>query len=156
MKFPAHLDEQALSDRLDRFEIETPSWGYADTGTRFGKFLQDAAACTLEEKLADAAQVHQYTGCCPSVAVHVLWDFPPGMDPRAVAEQAKKLGVRIGAINPNVFQDQCYKYGSVTNRDGTIRRRAVQRGYTPHIRRIGEEKCDSKRRKRFPARRWVG
>ena len=126
MKCPAHLDEQAVSDRLDRFQIETPSWGYADTGTRFGKFLQEAAAITLEEKLADAALVHRYTGCCPSVAVHVLWDFPQGMAPRAVAQQAEKLGVRIGAINPNVFQDQCYKYGSVTNRDGTIRRRAVQ------------------------------
>lgn len=126
MKFPAHVDEQALADRLDRFEIETPSWGYADTGTRFGKFLQDAAASTLEEKLADAAQVHQYTGCCPSVAVHVLWDFPPGSDPRAVTERAEELGLRIGAINPNVFEDQRYKYGSVTNRDESIRRRAVQ------------------------------
>ncbi len=126
MKFAAHLDEQALADRLDRFEIETPSWGYADSGTRFGNFLQDGAATTLAEKLADAAQVQRYAGCCPSVAVHVLWDFPPKLDPGAVAAQAKQLGVRIGAINPNVFQDQCYKYGSVTNRDEAIRRRAVR------------------------------
>lgn len=126
MPLPKHVDERVLVARLSRFEIETPSWGYADTGTRFGKFLQDAAASTLDEKLADAAEVHRYTGCCPSVAVHVLWDFPAGVDPAAVAEQARKLGVRIGAINPNVFQDQCYKLGSVTNHDPAIRRRAIQ------------------------------
>ena len=126
MRLPAHVVESALLGRLERFQIETPSWGYADTGTRFGKFLQDAAATTIEEKLADAAQVHRFTGCCPSVAVHVLWDFPAGTDPRAVAGLAETLGVRIGAINPNVFQDQCYKWGSVTNRDPAIRRRAIQ------------------------------
>ncbi len=126
MKLPSHIDEQVLSARLDRFEIETPSWGYADTGTRFGKFLQDAAAATLDEKLADAAQVHRHTGCCQAVAVHVLWDFFEGLSPAAVAERAAEFGMRIGAINPNVFQDQCYKFGSVTNRDPAIRRRAVQ------------------------------
>jgi len=126
MKFPAHLNEQELCSRLDRFEIETPSWGYADTGTRFGKFLQQAAATTLEEKLADAAEVHRYTGCCPSVAVHVLWDFPAGLEPAAVVRKAEKLGVRIGAVNPNVFQDQCYKFGSIANRDATVRQRAVR------------------------------
>ena len=126
MELPAHTNERALSERLDRFEIETPSWGYADTGTRFGKFLQPAAATTLEEKLADAAEVHRFTGCCPSVAVHVLWDFPDGLDPAGVAKIAERLGVRIGAINPNVFQDQCYRLGSVANRDPDIRRRAVE------------------------------
>jgi L-rhamnose isomerase/sugar isomerase len=126
MTLPSHVDEEAFFARLARFEIETPSWGYADTGTRFGKFWQDAAATTIEEKLADVAQVHKYTGCCPSVAVHVLWDFPPGSDPFAVAKKAAELGVRIGAINPNVFQDQCYKYGSVANRDPEIRRRAIK------------------------------
>ncbi|MBU0638027.1 MAG: sugar isomerase [Planctomycetes bacterium] len=120
------MGEQTLAERLDRFEIETPSWGYADTGTRFGKFFQDAAATTLEEKLADAAQVNQYAGCCPSVAVHVLWDFPAGTDPQRVARLAADLGLRIGAINPNVFEDQCYKLGSVTNVDPAVRRRAVQ------------------------------
>jgi L-rhamnose isomerase/sugar isomerase len=126
MKLPSHVEEKVFLARLERFEIETPSWGYADTGTRFGKFLQDAAATTIEEKLADAAQVHKYTGCCPSVAVHVLWDFAPGSDPRALAKKAEQLGVRIGSINPNVFQDQCYKYGSVASRDPEIRRRAIQ------------------------------
>ena len=126
MKLSAHVNEQSLFQRLGSFEIETPSWGYADTGTRFGKFLQAAAASTIEEKLADAAQVHEYTGCCPSVAVHVLWDFALGSDPQAVARQAEALGVRIGSINPNVFQDQCYKYGSLANRDPEIRQRALR------------------------------
>jgi L-rhamnose isomerase / sugar isomerase len=120
------VDEAALARRLDQFQIETPSWGYADTGTRFGKFLQDAAARTIDEKLADAAQVHAFTGCCPAVAVHVLWDFAPGVAPTDVAARAQALGVRIGAINPNVFQDQCYKWGSLGNRDAAIRARALQ------------------------------
>ena len=126
MRLPAHLDEGELVRRLDRFEVETPSWGYADTGTRFGKFFQDAAARAIDEKLADAAQVHQYTGCCPAVAVHVLWDFPAGAAPEEVATRAAALGVRIGSINPNVFQDQCYKYGSLGNRDPEIRERALR------------------------------
>jgi len=125
MKLPPGLSEQDLCLRLDRFQIETPSWGYADTGTRYGKFLQDAAATTIDEKLADAAVVHKLTGCCPSVAVHVLWDFPPGVDPVVVASRARALGLRIGSINPNVFQDQSYKLGSVTNRDPAIRQRAL-------------------------------
>jgi L-rhamnose isomerase/sugar isomerase len=128
MTLPPHVDEQSLVDRLDRFEIETPSWGYADTGTRFGKFLQDGAAVTIAEKLADAAQVHRYTGCCPAVAVHVLWDFAVAgaAAAREVAQVAQTHGLRIGAVNPNVFQDQCYKWGSVTHRDPAIRRRAVE------------------------------
>lgn len=126
MHLPRHIDESALAARLDRFEVETPSWGYADTGTRFGKFLQPAAAATIEEKLADAAQVHAHTGCCPSVAVHVQWDFVPGEDPSRVAALARSLGVRVGSVNPNVFQDQCYRLGSVCSRDGAVRRRAIE------------------------------
>jgi L-rhamnose isomerase/sugar isomerase len=126
MKFSAHINEQDLCSRLDRFQIETPSWGYADTGTRFGKFLQDAAARTIDEKLADAAQVHQHTGAAQGVAVHVLWDFPPGAAPDAIAKRAAAHGVRVGSINPNVFQDQCYKYGSLGNREPEIRQRALQ------------------------------
>ncbi len=118
-------DPQSVVDRLKALAIETPSWGYADTGTRFGKFHQPAAARTIHEKLDDAAQVHKLTGICPSVAVHVLWDFPQGFDANLVG-YAEKAGVRIGSINPNVFQDQCYKYGSLGNRDPEVRRRAVQ------------------------------
>jgi len=111
---------------LDAFSIELPSWGFANTGTRFGKFQQAAAATTTEEKLADAGQVHQVTGCCPTVAVHVLWDFPKGKE--SVAETmafAAKYGVAIGAINPNVFQDQIYKHGSFGNPDPAVRQAAL-------------------------------
>jgi L-rhamnose isomerase/sugar isomerase len=122
-KLSSSLHEQIVR-RLLRFKIEAPSWGYADTGTRFGKFLQDAAAVDLEDKLADAGITHAYTGITPTVAVHVLWDFPSGFDP-SVVRLAAKHGIKIGAINPNVFQDQCYKFGSITNRDPAIRRRAL-------------------------------
>ncbi|MBX5494698.1 MAG: sugar isomerase [Bryobacteraceae bacterium] len=111
---------------LDRFQIELPSWGFANTGTRFGKFLQPAAATTTEEKLSDAGQVHAFTGCCPSVAMHVLWDFPNGeADAENVALTAARYGVRIGAINPNVFQDQIYKYGSFGSPDENARKFAM-------------------------------
>ena len=115
---------ERVIDRLQQFSIEVPSWGFANTGTRFGKFLQDAAAVDLEDKIADAGITHKYTGITPTVAVHVLWDFPNGFDP-AVAGLARKHGVRIGSINANIFQDQCYKYGSITNRDPAIRKRAL-------------------------------
>ena len=111
---------------LDTFVIELPSWGFANTGTRFGKFIQASAATTTEEKLADAGQVHHYTGCCPSVATHVLWDFPQGLKSTpAVMASAAKVGVRLGAINPNVFQDQIYKNGSLGNPDPGIRKAAL-------------------------------
>ena len=110
--------------RLLRFNIEIPSWGFAQTGTRFGKYLQDAAAVDLEDKFADAGMVHKITGMTPTVAVHVLWDFPNGFD-ASVQKLARKNGVSIGAINPNLFQDQCYKFGSITNRDAKIRTRAT-------------------------------
>jgi L-rhamnose isomerase/sugar isomerase len=92
---------------LDRFSIELPSWGFANTGTRFGKFIQEAAATSTEEKLADAGQVHAFTGCCPTVAMHVKWDFP------CDKSTAAKYGVSIGSINPNVFEGQIYKHGSL-------------------------------------------
>src|SRR5688500_1267981 len=106
------IDTGKVFKALDAFKIELPSWGFADTGTRFGKFFQAAAAATLEEKLHDAGLVNKLTAACPTVAVHVLWDFKPGTDPKETAKTAKKHGVKIGAINPNVFQDQQYKLGS--------------------------------------------
>jgi len=118
--------EELIASALDEFMIELPSWGFADTGTRFGKFYQPAAATTLAEKLADAGEVHRLTGACPSVAVHVLWDFAPGEDPTRVADLAASHGVRIGAINPNVFQDQAYKLGSFCSPDPDARRMALE------------------------------
>jgi L-rhamnose isomerase/sugar isomerase len=111
---------------LDSFRIELPSWGFANTGTRFGKFMQAAAATTTAEKLADAGMVHQLTGACPTVALHVLWDFPEGLrSADDVKHMAAQAGVLPGAINPNVFQDQEYKYGSLGNPDPAIRERAL-------------------------------
>src|SRR5246127_818445 len=111
---------------LEKFQIEIPSWGFANTGTRFGKFLQPAAASTLEEKFADAGQVHKLTGVTPTLALHVLWDLPSGVeDVAAVRSLESRHGVRAGSINPNLFQDQEYKYGSLCNPSAEIRERAV-------------------------------
>jgi L-rhamnose isomerase / sugar isomerase len=111
---------------LDHFRIELPSWGFANTGTRFGKFIQPAAASTIEEKLSDAGEVHRLTGACPTVALHVLWDFKDGVSSvDEVRQAAKKHGVLPGSINPNVFQDQIYKFGSFGNPDAEIRRAAL-------------------------------
>jgi L-rhamnose isomerase/sugar isomerase len=107
-------------DALNNFAIELPSWGFANTGTRFGKFIQEAAATTTEEKFADAGQVHAFTGCCPTVAMHVKWDFPCDRN------LAAKYGVAIGSINPNLFEDQIYKHGSLGNPDPKIRAEALQ------------------------------
>ncbi len=126
------MKDQSLSQvvkALDEFQIETPSWGYADTGTRFGKFLQDAAAIDIEDKLADAGQVNHFTGICPNVAVHVLWDFKKGQNAKEVAKIARRYGVKIGAINPNLFQDQEYKYGSFGNPDPKVRQQALKHVY---------------------------
>ena len=116
----------AVADALDSFRIELPSWGFANTGTRFGKFLQPAAAATIEEKFSDAAQVHALTGACPTLALHVLWDFPSGLDSVAtVAALADRHGVRPGSINPNVFEGQEYKHGTFANPDASVRRAAL-------------------------------
>jgi L-rhamnose isomerase/sugar isomerase len=121
------VQTERIHKALNTFAIELPSWGFANTGTRFGKFIQDSAATTMEEKLSDAGQVHRYTGCCPTVATHVLWDFPKGLASTAeVMASAAKVGVRIGSINPNVFQDQIYKHGSLGNPDPEIRAAALR------------------------------
>jgi L-rhamnose isomerase / sugar isomerase len=111
---------------LDKFNVELPSWGFANTGTRFGKFIQPAAATTIEEKFSDAAQVHSFTGACPTLALHVQWDLPDGLkNVGEVQKLVKKFGIRAGSINPNIFQNQEYKYGSVGNPDPAIRRMAI-------------------------------
>ena len=91
---PDTLALEGALTRLDRFTIEVPSWGFANTCTRFGKFLQAGAATTLEEKFADAALVHALTGVTPSIALHVLWDLPRGLDDvPEVARLVEKYGV---------------------------------------------------------------
>ena len=122
--------ESAVFDRavqaLDSFQIEIPSWGFANTGTRFGKFTQPAAASTIEEKFADAAEVNRLTGVTPTMALHVLWDLPNGLgDVPEVQALEKKYGVRAGSINPNLFQHQEYKFGSLCNPSPAIREQAL-------------------------------
>src|SRR5215475_765501 len=112
---------------LDRLNVELPSWGFANTGTRFGKFIQAAAATTVEEKFSDAAEVHAVTGACPTLALHVQWDLPNGLqDVKEVENLSKKFAIRPGSVNPNVFQNQEYKYGSLGNPDPAIRKTAMR------------------------------
>ena len=118
---------EKIFDALESFRIELPSWGFANTGTRFGKFIQPAAATTTEEKFSDAGHVHLLTGVCPTVALHVLWDCPDGVGSTdGIKKFAEHYGVLPGSINPNLFQDQEYKYGSFGNPDPAIRQRALQ------------------------------
>src|SRR5947209_19338804 len=112
---------------LESLRIELPSWGFANTGTRFGKFNQPAAATSIQEKFSDAGQVHRWTGVCPSIALHVLWDLPAGVaGAPEVRTLAAEHGLRPGSINPNVFQDQCYKFGSFGNPDPQVREIALE------------------------------
>ena len=117
------VDLQDLESRLRAQRIETPSWGYGNSGTRFAVFRQPGAARDVHERLADAAQVHDLTGVCPSVALHIPWDKVD--DYEALKAEAAGLGVEIGAINPNVFQDPDYQFGSFGHRDSAVRQRAL-------------------------------
>lgn len=116
-------DLTAVKQALRAQRIETPSWAYANSGTRFKVFPQPGVPRTPEEKIADAATVHRFTGVAPSVALHIPWDRVD--DYAALTAYARDLGVEVGAINTNVFQDEDYKLGSVTNPDPGIRRKAT-------------------------------
>ncbi|WP_037306121.1 L-rhamnose isomerase [Amycolatopsis orientalis] len=116
-------DLTAVKAALRKQRIETPSWAYANSGTRFKVFPQAGVPRTPEEKIADAATVHRFTGAAPSVALHIPWDRVD--DFGALTGFAKDLGIEIGAINTNVFQDEDYKLGSVTNPDAVVRRKAT-------------------------------
>src|SRR5947209_2737484 len=118
------IDIDAVLEKIQRFTVETPSWGYGDSGTRFKVFHWPGAARTLGEKLADAAEVQKVTGICPSVAIHIPWDKED--DWQAVKGYATALGLRIGAVNPNLFQDDLYRLGSLCHVDKAVRERAVE------------------------------
>ena len=105
-------------------QIETPSWGYANSGTRFKVFAQPGVPRTPEEKIDDAATVHRFTGVAPTVSLHIPWDRVDDYD--ALAKHAADRGVRLGAINANVFQDDAYRLGSVCNPDPAVRRKALE------------------------------
>src|SRR5271156_1469819 len=116
------VDSPGVGSVLDGLKIEIPSWGFANTGTRFGKYLQAGAATKLGEKFADAAQGNALTGITPTLAPHVNWDLPGGVrDATATKRLASKYGVEPGSINPNLFQDQEYKFGSICNPDPAVR-----------------------------------
>jgi L-rhamnose isomerase/sugar isomerase len=103
--------------------IETPSWAYGNSGTRFKVFAQKGVPRTPQEKIDDAAQVNAFTGIAPTVSLHIPWDKVD--DYAALAAYARDRGVALGAINANVFQDDDYMLGSVTNPDAGIRRKAI-------------------------------
>jgi L-rhamnose isomerase / sugar isomerase len=117
------MKEAEVIDRLQELEIETPSWGYGNSGTRFHVYPWPGAARTVHERIDDAALVHRLTGCCPSVALHVPWDRVN--DWGALAEYTAERGIRIGAINPNLFGDDDYRLGSFCNPDARIRQKAL-------------------------------
>jgi L-rhamnose isomerase len=116
-------DLQAVKAALRQQTIETPSWGYGNSGTRFKVFPQEGVPRTPEEKIDDAATVHLFTGVAPTVALHIPWDRVD--DFGALAVYAKEKGVTLGTVNSNVFQDEDYKLGSVTNPDPGVRRKAT-------------------------------
>lgn len=116
-------DLEGVTQKLRAQAIETPSWGYGNSGTRFKTFPWPGAARTVFEKLDDAAMVHQLTGVAPSVALHIPWDKVE--DYAELKQYAGDKGVRLGAINPNVFQDEVYKLGSLANPDAGVREQAL-------------------------------
>jgi len=117
------IDVEKAKAALKQQHIETPSWGYGNSGTRFRVFPWPGAARTTKEKLDDAAMVHNLTGVAPSVALHIPWDKVD--DWEDLKKYADVLGVKIGAINPNVFQDEIYKFGSICHSNPEVRKRAI-------------------------------
>src|SRR6476619_2972406 len=112
-----------IAERLAQQAIELPSWAFGNSGTRFKVFGTQGTPRTVEEKLADAATVHRFTGLAPSVALHIPWDRVDDYD--KLSRIAEDLGVRLGTINSNTFQDDDYKFGSLTHVDERIRAKAV-------------------------------
>src|ERR671917_1684573 len=112
-----------IADQLDHQAIELPSWAFGNSGTRFKVFGTPGTPRTVEEKLADAAQVHKATGLAPTVALHIPWDKVD--DYAALAAYAADLGIGLGTINSNTFQDDDYKLGALTHTDPRVRRKAI-------------------------------
>jgi L-rhamnose isomerase/sugar isomerase len=117
-------DTDAIMRTLGAFDVETPSWGYGDSGTRFATFSQAGKPRDVFERLQDAAEVHRLTGAASAVALHFPWDQVD--DLAALRAHAESLGLRIGAVNPNLFQDPDYRLGSVTHPDERVREKAVE------------------------------
>src|SRR5690242_7273136 len=105
------VDVAAVEAALRAQVVETPSWAYGNSGTRFAVFTQPGVPRDPFEKLEDAAEVHRHTGVAPSVALHIPWDRVDDLG--ALREHAEQLGVRLGAVNPNLFQEPEYRLGSL-------------------------------------------
>lgn len=117
------IDIHEVKTKLKQQHIETPSWGYGNSGTRFKTFNWPGAARTVYEKLQDAGYIHRLTGIAPSVAIHIPWDKTD--DWLALKQYAQEQGIAIGAVNPNLFQDDQYKLGSITHPSARVREEAV-------------------------------
>ncbi|MFE9680068.1 L-rhamnose isomerase [Streptomyces sp. NPDC002701] len=113
----------AVKAALKTQAVETPSWAYGNSGTRFKVFAQPGVPRDPFEKLDDAAKVHEFTGAAPTVALHIPWDRVD--DYAALAKHAEERGLKLGAINSNTFQDDDYKLGSICHPDAAVRRKAV-------------------------------
>jgi L-rhamnose isomerase / sugar isomerase len=118
------MDEREVLTRLRGLEIETPSWGYGNSGTRFHVYPWPGAARDARERIEDAALVHRLTGCCPTVALHIPWDAVD--DYAELRRYTEERGLRIGAINPNLFGDDAYRLGSLCHPDAAVRTRALR------------------------------
>lgn len=118
------FDLEDIEASLKTQKIETPSWGYSNSGTRFATFPQLGAARNIHERLQDAAQVHRLTGICPAMALHIPWDAVE--DYAALKQEAQELDLQIGTINPNLFQDADYQFGSLTHMDERVRQKALK------------------------------
>src|SRR3954468_15904770 len=116
-------DLAAVKQSLAAQRIETPSWAFGNSGTRFKVFPQEGVPRTPHEKIDDAATVHRFTGVAPSVALHIPWDRVD--DYGALAKYAADRGIALGGINANLFQDNDYRLGSVANPDAGVRRKAI-------------------------------
>ncbi|MGW5280989.1 L-rhamnose isomerase [Streptomyces collinus] len=116
-------DLAAVKAALKSQAVETPSWAYGNSGTRFKVFAQEGVPRTAREKLADAAKVHEFTGVAPTVALHIPWDEVD--DYAALAGFAEEHGVRLGAVNSNTFQDDAYRLGSICHPEAAVRRKAL-------------------------------
>jgi len=118
-----NIDRKLIKKLLKEQKIETPSWGYSDSGTRFHVFKQKSAARNIRERLKDAAQVQKFTGICPTVALHIPWDKVDNWED--IKEFTAELGLKIGAINPNLFEDDDYMLGSICSPYPEVRKKAI-------------------------------
>ncbi|KNC18348.1 rhamnose isomerase [Arthrobacter sp. RIT-PI-e] len=116
-----------IATELDQLAIEVPSWAYGNSGTRFKVFATPGTPRTVHEKIADAATVHELTGLAPSVALHIPWDRVD--DYGALASYAADHGMKLGTVNSNTFQDDDYKFGSLTHSDAMVRNKAIDHMY---------------------------